>query len=86
LNLNAKQLRARFNTFINQYGFDKDNRLLLFYSGHGHTRGKKGYIVPTDAPNPDSDEKSFLQKALTMNEILAMARRMEAKHALFFFI
>jgi hypothetical protein len=28
----------------------------------------KGYLVPTDAPNPDFDEKGFLQKAVTMNE------------------
>ncbi len=85
LNLNAEQLGNRFKTFINDYGFDEDNRLLFFYSGHGHTRKDKGYLVPTDAPNPHLDEKGFLQKALTMNDILAMARRMEAKHALFLF-
>jgi len=85
LNLNADQLRTRFKTFINDYGFDEDNRLLFFYSGHGYTRKDKGYIVPTDAPNPDFDEKGFLRKAVTMSEILAMARRMEAKHALFLF-
>ena len=84
-NLNAKQLHARFRVFINQHGFDEDNRLLFFYSGHGYTRKDKGYIVPTDAPNPDFDEKGFLRKAVTMNEILAMARRMDAKHALFLF-
>jgi len=85
LNLNARQLRNRFEIFINQYGFDENNRLLFFYSGHGETHKGKGYIVPTDAPNPDFDEKGFLQKALTMTEILAMARRMTAKHALFLF-
>jgi formylglycine-generating enzyme required for sulfatase activity len=85
LNLNAKQLRARFEKFINDYGFDKHNRLLFFYSGHGYTRNNKGYIVPTDAPNPEFDEKGFLQKAVGMNQILTWARRMEAKHALFLF-
>ncbi len=85
LNLNTRQLKNTFETFINQYGFDKNNRLLFFYSGHGHTRAKKGYIVPIDAPNPDFNEKGFLQKAVTMNEILAWARRLEAKHALFLF-
>ncbi|OQY54656.1 MAG: hypothetical protein DRR08_22100 [Candidatus Parabeggiatoa sp. nov. 2] len=88
LNLNAKQLRARFEKFINDYGFDKNNRLLFFYSGHGYTRNNKGYIVPTDAPNPQLNEKSekgFLKKAVGMNQILTWARRMEAKHALFLF-
>jgi len=85
MNLNADQLGNRFKTFINDYGFDENNRLLFFYSGHGHTRKNKGYLVPTDAPNPHFDEKGFLQKAVTMSEILAMARRMDAKHALFLF-
>jgi hypothetical protein len=85
LNLNARQLRNRFEKFINQYGFKENNRLLFFYSGHGETRKNKGYLVPTDAPNPEFDEIGFLQKALTMDEILAMARRIEAKHALFLF-
>ncbi|MEK8021318.1 MAG: caspase family protein, partial [Candidatus Parabeggiatoa sp.] len=84
-NLNADQLGNRFKTFINDYGFDENNRLLFFYSGHGHTLKDKGYLVPTDAPNPHFDKKGFLQKAVTMNEILAMARRMDAKHALFLF-
>ena len=85
MNLNAKQLESRFKAFIDQYGFDKNNRLLFFYSGHGHTRNEKGYLVPTDAPNPNFDEKGFLQKALGMNQILTWARRIEAKHALFLF-
>jgi len=84
-NLNARQLRNRFETFINQYGFEENNRLLFFFSGHGYTRKNKGYIVPIDAPAYDLDKKGFLQKALTMTEILAMARRIEAKHALFLF-
>ncbi len=85
LNLKADALGKRFETFINDYGFDKDNRLLFFYSGHGHTRNDKGYLVPTDAPTSHFDEKGFLQKALEMNQILTWARRIEAKHALFLF-
>ncbi|RKZ72416.1 MAG: hypothetical protein DRR19_32090, partial [Candidatus Parabeggiatoa sp. nov. 1] len=90
MNLKADALGKRFETFINDYGFDKDNRLLFFYSGHGHTRkdqwgNEKGYLVPTDAPDSNFDEKGFLQKALEMNQILTWARRIEAKHALFLF-
>ncbi len=89
LNLTSSQLRERVDKFINDYGFDENNRLLFFYSGHGYSRGptdnKKGYIVPIDAPNPDFDMKGFLQKAVTMNQFMTWARRMEAKHALFLF-
>ncbi len=89
LNLTSSQLKDRVDKFINDYGFDENNRLLFFYSGHGYSRGpidnKKGYIVPIDAPNPDFDMKGFLQKAVTMNQFMTWARRMEAKHALFLF-
>ncbi|KXB09474.1 hypothetical protein AKJ60_00125 [candidate division MSBL1 archaeon SCGC-AAA385M11] len=87
LNPDSKKLRWAFNSFINEYGFEPDNRLLFFYSGHGHTRdkGRKGYLVPADAPDPREDEKGFLRKALTMDQILAWSRRIEAKHALFLF-
>jgi len=84
-NLNSRQLKNRFEKFVDDYGFDKNNRLLFFYSGHGHTREDKGYIVPVDAANPNVDEKAFLRKAVGMNQILTWARRIEAKHVLFLF-
>jgi len=83
--LNSRQLKDRFEKFIDQYGFDEDNRLLFFYSGHGHTHDGKGYIVPVDAADPEFDEKGFLRKAVDMNQILTWARRIKAKHALFLF-
>jgi hypothetical protein len=84
-NLNASQLRSRINHFFNQYGAQKNNRLLFFYSGHGHTHNDKGYLVPIDAPHPDVNEAVFLQKALIMDDIITWARRFKAKHALFLF-
>ncbi|MCP4369052.1 MAG: caspase family protein [Deltaproteobacteria bacterium] len=86
VNPNSTQLYTAFRDFIENYGYDKDNRLLFFYSGHGYSREKgKGYLVPIDAPNPRKDEKGFLRKALTMGDILNFCRKMEAKHALFLF-
>ena len=81
------QLEDAFKTFINKYGYDQDNRLLFFFSGHGYSRksGTKGYLVPSNAPNPRKDEKGFLLNALPMSQILAWSRQMEAKHALFLF-
>jgi len=84
-NLNSQQLINRFKKFVDDYGFDKNNRLLFFYSGHGHTREDKGYIVPVDAANPNIDERAFLRKAVGMNQVLTWARRIEAKHVLFLF-
>jgi TPR repeat protein len=90
MNPNSKTLENSFKDFINQYGFDPDNRLLFFFSGHGHTRQvgniTKGYLVPTDAPIPDEDPKGFKNKALSMKQIIAWAEgEIESKHALFLF-
>jgi len=83
----SQQLQDAFTGFINRYGYDQNNRLLFFFSGHGYTRknGKKGYLVPVDAPDPDKDEKGFLTKALGMNHIISWSRDIEAKHVLFLF-
>ncbi|MBF0444172.1 MAG: SUMF1/EgtB/PvdO family nonheme iron enzyme [Magnetococcales bacterium] len=86
-NPNARKLQNSFEEFIDKYGYDKNNRLLFFYSGHGYTRndGNKGYLVPADAPNPKVDNRGFLRKAVRMSKVLAWARDIEAKHALFLF-
>ncbi|MCP4690004.1 MAG: caspase family protein, partial [Desulfobacterales bacterium] len=58
LNPDGEQLKDIFENFIQAHGYDRDNRLLFYFSGHGHTRqnGEKGYLVPADAPNPKRDE------------------------------
>jgi len=83
----SQALRKAFQDFINDYGFEADNRLLFYFSGHGYTRqkGQKGYLVPTDSPDPRLDEKNFLRTALDMGQILSWSRQMEARHALFLF-
>ncbi len=87
MNPGSRGLKLAYEDFIGRYGFTPGNRLLFFFSGHGHTRkgGAKGYLVPADAPNPRRDEMGFLQKALPMNMILAWSRQLEARHALFLF-
>ncbi|MBI2192379.1 MAG: SUMF1/EgtB/PvdO family nonheme iron enzyme [Planctomycetes bacterium] len=87
LNPDGDGLERAFKSFIQEHGYEESNRLLFFFSGHGYTREnrQKGYLVPADAPDPRKDEKAFLRKALTMNDILNWSRKMEARHALFLF-
>lgn len=82
-----RELENLFRDFIDRYGYEKENRLLFYFAGHGYTRdnGNKGYLVPVDAPSPLEDEKGFQRKALPMSQILAWARESEAKHSLFLF-
>jgi len=87
LNPDGEGLENAFDDFIKKHGYDRDNRLLFFFSGHGYSRGRgaKGYLVPSNAPDPRRNEKDFLRKALPMSQILAWCRQMESKHALFLF-
>ena len=84
------ELMTAFDNFIFNVGQGKDNCLVIFFAGHGHTEklaygDDMGYIVPRDAPNPDEDMSGFKFKAIDMQTIEAYARRIEAKHALFLF-
>ncbi|GFK92252.1 hypothetical protein NNJEOMEG_00074 [Fundidesulfovibrio magnetotacticus] len=83
----AATLRAKIKDFIDRNGYTKDNRLLLYYSGHGYSRNNNqmGYIVPVDAPLPEKDERGFLSKAVSMNQVQTWCREMEARHVLFVF-
>ena len=87
VNPDEAKLKSEFEAFIDTYGYDENNRLLVFFSGHGYSRKghSKGYLVPVDAPDPRRDEKGFLRKALPMSQVLAWCRQMEAKHVLLLF-
>ena len=85
-NPNGRQLSESIKTFIDEYGYEKDNRLIIFFAGHGHTRQKtKGYLVPVDAADPNINEREFLKAALSMDDINSWAVKIEAKHVLFVF-
>nr|VFK56356.1 MAG: Formylglycine-generating enzyme, required for sulfatase activity, contains SUMF1/FGE domain [Candidatus Kentron sp. TUN]VFK62632.1 MAG: Formylglycine-generating enzyme, required for sulfatase activity, contains SUMF1/FGE domain [Candidatus Kentron sp. TUN] len=80
------RLHDAFEDFKDEYGLDENNRLLFFFAGHGYTdTDGKGYLVPRDAPNPRRDRKGFFRKALAMSQIMAWARQIKARHALFLF-
>ncbi|MEL6438731.1 MAG: GUN4 domain-containing protein [Cyanobacteria bacterium J06621_8] len=85
-NPTGESLRSSIKDFIDNYGYEPDNRLVIFFTGHGHTRNRtKGYLVPVDAPDPIIDERSFLKYAFSMDRMMLWAREIEAKHALFVF-
>ena len=87
LDPDAERLEQAFDDFIGNYGYQKQNRLLFFFSGHGYSPqgSNKGFLVPTDAPDPGRNRIGFKRKALPMTQVLAWAREMDAKHSLFLF-
>lgn len=90
-NPSFNEIERAIKDFKNDYGLDKDNRLLIFFSGHGYSRREhtKGYLVPKDAPFPDPGneikEKEFLKKSISMDWLKTMAREIEANQVLFLF-
>lgn len=90
LNPTRETFDRSIREFIGKYGQDPENRLVVYYAGHGHTlktfRGRQlGYIVPSDAPLPNKNSGEFKQKAISMLEVEIFAKQMESKHALFMF-
>ncbi|MBK7000404.1 MAG: SUMF1/EgtB/PvdO family nonheme iron enzyme [Rhodoferax sp.] len=85
-----EQLDAALRSFVGKYGQKVNDRLLVYFAGHGHTLttaagGKLGYIVPVDAPNPNLDLGGFKATAYSMNTIEDLAKQMDSRHALFLF-
>jgi hypothetical protein len=89
-NPRKRELEEAFDNFISQYGLAQENRLLIYFAGHGHTQklsyGRQmGYLVPVDAPNPEENLNSFLANGMDMQQIEVYAKRIQARHALFLF-
>ena len=89
-NLTKSRLDSAFTDFISLYGSNQDVGLLFYFAGHGHTvdtnYGEKlGYIVPTNAPDPNVDAMTFQSNAIEMAQMEIYAKRISSKHALFIF-
>lgn len=86
----SADFESTIKNFINKYGMDAQNRLLIYFAGHGHTikatyGEEMGYIIPIDAPNPNKDKSGFLAKSLAMQQIEVFAKQIQSKHSLFIF-
>jgi hypothetical protein len=89
-NLDRDKLLSTIEGFISKYGHDPENRLLIYFAGHGHTIKlatgvEMGYIVPADAPNPNMNDLGFKDKAIDMMRFDNFAQQIECKHVLFIF-
>ncbi len=74
---------AAFHDTLAHGGIQKNDRIFVFFAGHGATRklssGRNlGYIVPVD-----SDPNQFASDAIPMTEIQNIAESLSAKHILF---
>jgi Caspase domain len=88
VNLMSLELLARIEDFIGRYGVAEQNRLIIYYAGHGYrmnlaaTGREEGYIVPVDAPSPyEHGPAPFAAKAINMSRIISLAAKIKSKHA-----
>lgn len=87
-NPTAEQLRNALAEFSSGPGQESDARIVVYYAGHGHTMGaapRTGWLVPIDAPNPETDPGRFLTKAINIREALNWSETMQSKHVLWLF-
>ncbi len=90
------KLRQAFDGFVDKFGMDPENRLIIYYSGHGKRLFTKEdeeekqendkvdhFIVPVNAPNPDIDRIGFLKNAMHLNRLLYYSEIIKSKHVLF---
>lgn len=88
--LDKNQIDAEITDFIKNYGQNVNNRLLIYFAGHGYTQitsygGELGYFVPVDAPKPSDDGPGFRRKSIDMLQFEIYAINIQSKHALFIF-
>ncbi len=80
--LNAQDLRDTLDEFFIAKGADPSAGLFLWFAGHGHTINGEGYLVPTDAANPNNGDVHFRRKALSMRDFGRLMREARAQHVL----
>lgn len=85
------QLEKSISDFIARYGQEVDNRLIIYFAGHGYNLttnfGEElAYILPVEAPVPTPQNQSeFQETCLEMAQLDTYIKRIQSKHALFLF-
>ena len=89
-NPDGPTLRRVLNGLVAKAARNPDRAVFVYFAGHGHTLeqadGKKlGYIVPVDAPDPETDLAGFMSRAVSMREVEQLSTLIRARHVLMAF-
>lgn len=94
LNADRAALLKSLDDFRARVGRNPSHRLLIYFSGHGHTESlvqadgsieQLGFILPADAPNPLTRPDGFYEKAIDMARIVSLSYELRARQVLFVF-
>jgi len=91
LNATRQGFDEAMRCFIAQCGQNKENRLVIYFAGHGATlisndglERRTGYLVPSDAPLSTTDGVGeFKRFAISIDDLESAAKQITAKHVLF---
>jgi hypothetical protein len=82
--LDGDATKARIETVLYREfaGIGPDDRLFVYFAGHGETHpirgGEEGYLLPVDA-----DPRSLPLTAIAMDDVKRIAQRLRARHTFF---
>ena len=81
--LRGTALREELRQFFVIKGKNSEARLLLWFSGHGHTLDGEGFLIPSDAPPHTAGQ--FKVTSLHMRDFGGFVRLAKSKHVLSIF-
>lgn len=93
--LNSAQLNLVLDDVRANLGYQQQARLFFYYFGHGYLLPgdpaagpstpdvSKGFLIPIDTPNPNTNRTNFTRKAVPIGKLMEMAGDMSLKHAFF---
>jgi uncharacterized caspase-like protein len=91
LNPTVAELRNQMHDFLMGHWNKSDERLFVYYSGHGFTdfnqssRQNDGYITGSDTPLYKPDDGKAIANAMSLYDVDSWNRQTKAKHVLMVF-
>jgi formylglycine-generating enzyme required for sulfatase activity len=79
-NLKSGALKKALEEFFVVDGAEEESRLFVWFAGHGFSDNGEGFLIPADAPLPESGPQ-FRLRALSLRRFGEFVRLAKAKHA-----
>lgn len=85
----VQDLSSGILRFIKSHGYDRGNRLLIYFRGQAYTaaEGDQGFLLGVDSPRPGPGgaDRDLRRKSLPFNYVLSWAEQITSRHAIFLF-
>ncbi|MEX0942135.1 MAG: caspase family protein, partial [Pseudomonadales bacterium] len=79
-NLASSELSGVFKRFFILKGDNPNARLFIWFAGHGATVDGEGYLIPADAPTPNTNRSEFKFASVALRDFGTYMRQAVSKH------